>query len=389
MKHNKIASILNNAIMKNSIGGENGVTVAEDLANIIDVGVLLSNMTADAVKNFIKDVISGVRTEVVSRMYEGRKFRFFRDSNAYGGVLSRIMASDDLNAMDSHLINLIDDGTTSYHDGKFYGITVSDRVYEKTDSFKVAISMSQDNYNMYFESPEAVSKFIGLIENTEERTIARKLEALEKRLIVEAVRTAYNGNRVVNTVTAFNTFMGNTGSDVLTIADIHADRDLTAYYNDFCKKTIAELIDYVKEPNKKYNDGTVLTFSPTEKVACVLLTQWATNVKYISDPIEFNNAEMVAYETVPAWQNSGLSMLPSFATASSITVPNATSGQPDVTIDNIVGVIYDVDGIGVTNKANKVTVEEVGAEGFRTFFHHVANNYFIDTRLSCVVLCEE
>lgn len=379
MNYKNIASILNTAIMKNATG--EATTIAEDLSNIMDAGKLISAMTADQLKNFQKDLVAGVHTYVLTRMYERRQFKMYKDAEAYGGALSRVMASDDFAAQDSHLLNL--ENGVSYLDGKFYGLPVSDRVYDQTDAFKVVHSMSQDNYAQYFANPTAVSEYINMLQNTERRTVERKLEALEKRLLLQAIKVAADDNRKVQLVTAFNDYLGLTGSNRKTIAQIKQDRDLTAYFNDFCKKTIAELVDYVKDPNKKYNDGTVLTFTPAEKIGVVLLTQFATGIKYISDPIEFSRPDMIDYQTVPAWQNSGTAMLPAFDIASGIKIGTSTSST---TISNVVGFVYDVDGVGITTVANKATVEEVGSEGFRNLHHHLCNKFFVDSRLAAVVL---
>lgn len=378
MNYTNIASILNNAIMKNAVGST--TTVAENLSNIVEVGTVVSSLTADQLKSFTNEIVVGVHNYVVERIYSSKRFRLLKDSEQYGGALQRIMASDNFVAQDSHLLNLVNG--TSYLDGKYYGLSLSSRVYVDTKAFKVVHSISEDNISQMFVSAEEVSKYFGLLAATEQNTITMQLEALEKRVINKAIVDTIADGRVINLLTAFNSYVGQS----YTLAQLRANRDLFAYFGSWCKAAIAQLVDYVKDPNKKYNDGTVLTFSPADKIEVLLLTQFATEIEYIGNPIEPNPAVLVTFDTVNAWQNAGTSMLPSLSVASTITT---TDGSTNTAVDNIVGFIADIDGMGITLKRNKITVEDVGSEGFKNFHHHIAENLYTDSRLAAVVLVLE
>lgn len=380
MNYRNIATILNSSLMKNFVG--NTTTIAENLDNIVEVGKLISTITADDMKSFNNDIIVGVHNYVIQRILESKRFRLFKDTQEYGGAIQRIMATDNFTAQDSHLLNLVSDGSTSYLDGKYYGLNLSARVYTDTKAFKVVHSVSDDTISQYFTSAEEVAKYFGLLETTEMNTITAQLEALEKAVINKAIVDTISDGRVINLLTAFNTYVGQS----YTLTQLRANRDLMAYFGSFCKSLLAQLVDYVKSPNKKYNDGTVLIWAPADKIEVELLTQFATDIEYIGNPIEPNPAVMVTFDTIPAWQNAGTDMLPSLAIASTIVTTNGTTSS---SVDNIVGFVYDVDGLGITTKRNKVTVEQVGAEGFTNFHHHLANNYFIDKRMSAVALVLE
>ena len=60
--------------------------------------------------------------------------------------------------------------------------------------------------------------------------------------------------------------------------------------------------------------------------------------------------------------------------------------ETDTTYNNVVGVIFDVDGAGMEIIQNKVTKEYVGSEDFTNYFHHMSIRNFVDTRLSSIVL---
>lgn len=375
-----ISTIWNNSIKQNE-ECENATLLAEDLSNLVDAGNYASNSVG--LKHHYRNIIVGIHNFVLNRMLEENRFNLLRTAEEFGGGLQRIMASDNFTPQESHLLNLV--SGVNYHDGKYYGLSASAKVFLKTETFKVVHSKAEDFEATMFTTSEELANWFGLVAVTERNTIIQTLSALEKRIINRIIVSCEEATtpRVVKLITLFNTMIGATSSTAETLATLKADREKWAYFASFCKEVIARLIDYVREPNKKYNDGSVLTYTPPTKTEIVLITEFATDIKYLANPIEFTPAEIVSYKTVPWWQGGGTSFLPDYSITSSIVVPD---GEETTTYSNIVGVIYDIDGAGIEVKNDKVTVEPVGSEGFTNYHHHIANRYYIDERLASVVL---
>ena len=374
MKYTNIANILNSQIVANSLGIE--TTIAEDLANIVEVGKKVADMTSDDLKSFQKALVLGVYNYVVSREYESNNFEMLKDAVAYGGGLQRIMATGLFSAQDSHLLNLING--ESYLDGKYYGMDVDAKFYQDTKAFKVVHSISDDTFSQMFMNAEDTFKFMGLLEVTESNTVRVELAQLEKRVIVMLASNAYSGNRVVHLLTAFNEKLGS----AYTYAQICSDRKLVSYFADFCKECVNRIKSAMLEINKKYNDGTVVTFSRKSDVHTVLISEFAQDIKYLGNPIDINAPDISEYKEIVAWQNPSADLLPNFEKATSIVYKN---GEESQTINNVIGMVYDVESAGVTLKADKITVEYVGTEGFRNIHHHLALNYYVDSRLGSVI----
>lgn len=374
--------ILNNQVMKNSLG--ESVTIAEDLSNIVEVGTAVTNMTGDTLKDFKKELVVGAYNKVINRILESKTFDILKDKVEFGGALQRIMASGLLTAKESHLLNLVNG--QSYLDGKFYGLDINSKVYTDTKAFKVVHSISDDDFSQKFMTIEGVTEFIGLILTTEENTINYELAQLTKRIIIMAVCKAYDGGRKVDLLTEFNDKLGRGDSTApdYTLSDIYADRKLMAYFSDFCKATVSKISDYMRDVNKKYNDTTVATFTPKSKIKAVFVNDFVTDIAFIGDPVDYNGVAMPTYDTINAWQNPTDAMLPSIDDATYIKIVD-DSEEGFKTYENIVGVIYDTDSMGIVNKRDKVTVEPVGTEGFTNYHHHLANNFYVDTRLGVVV----
>lgn len=388
MNYSNIATILNSEIVSNSLG--NAVTVAEDLTNIVEFGTLISNLTADQLKTFQKNLVCGVYNYVLARELELGSFELLRDAVEYGGGLQRIMAEGMFSAQDSHLLNLVNG--QNYLDGKFYGFPLSAKVYESTKAFKVVHSISDDTFSQYFMNAEDLFKFMGLLEVTERNTIKFELYQLEKRIIVMLAASAVGNNRYVPLVTTFNQkilgIASSSDPNWKTLSDLLADRTLCSYFYSFVKSVVMRLKDAMKEVNTRYNDTTVETFSNDEDIKMVGISSFFNSEKFLAAPIEFNPASWnIDIKTIVAWQNPGTDMLPDDTTCETIEiVDNSTTPPSTVTIQNVVGVLYDKFGAGVTIRRDKTTIEEIGSEGFRNIHHHLAMSWYCDERLSSVAL---
>lgn len=374
MTYKNIAEVLNNSILKNYLGQE--TTVAEDLSNVAEVGKTIATMSADDLKTFQKELVVGVRNEVLQRVYKVKDYGIIKDSIAYGGALQRIIASGNLTAEDSHILNLVNG--TSYLDGKYHGTGIDALIYTEKKAFKVVHSVSEDNFSEMFTDAYEVSQFMGLIAQTEVNTITAMLASIANRLIMMGITASYDEGRVVRLLTEFNNESGTTH----TLEQIIADRKLFAYFSDFTKSVIARLLDYIQLQNEKYNDGSAVTFTPAEKAKAILNTDFASKIKYIADTTMLKTENMpITFETIPAWQNTTNKLLPPLAdTTKIITTEHADKYK------NIVGFLYDTDMMGITTRLDKVTAEYVGTEGFTNLHHHVVANYYIDTRFSGLVL---
>ena len=381
----QIATLLNNSIMKNEIPeGSSFTQIAEDLSNLVELGQLVTQWTAETFKNFQENLAVNVRTIVLTELLERKDFAMFKDSIEYGGAIQRVMATNLYSATDNVTLN--PQNGTDYMDGVFKGTELSTKVYKDIKAFDVEYSISSNMWKHAFDNAENITKIISIIYNTERNTITAELNALSKRIITQMIIKACEGGRVIHLLSKFNEMMGRgaEGKPNYTRADIKADRLLYAYFSDYAKAVQAKLSEYVRNINKKYNDGSVINFTPTDKIHTVMLVDFATDVKFIGDPVDFNiPSGGNSIEVCDAWQTTGLGILPSFDDVSTIKY---LDGEQTKTLNNIVGVVYDTDTCGITQIQNSVTSQYVGKGDFTNYFHHLAHEYFYDSRLGSVVL---
>ena len=386
MTNKQIATTLNTVIMKNEIVGSGWTQqIAEDLSNIVEFGKSLTNVTKENLLNFKQNLVAQISNDYVIRKLEKKFFGLSKSRSDFRVALQRIMSAGLIEATDSHMNNLSWSNGKDWHDGKYYGADLDSTIYTDTVNFKIPYSLSENEWNEAFESAEQITMLFSLIATNVESSITSKMNALSKRLLVAIIDNCEKATtpRRVKLVTEFNNIY-NAGGDPLTFDTIVKDRNLHAKFNAFVKATINELRGYTSEPNYIYNDGSVVTWTPKEKIKCVLLNKFTSDIEYITDPIDYHEKDMpVSYETINGWQTTGKDIFKTYEDVATIVIDGEAS---DTTYSNVVGVIFDVDGAGMEIIQKKVTKEYVGSEDFTNYFHHMSIRNFVDTRLSSIVL---
>ena len=401
MELTQIASLLNNTIVPNMFGqGESGgsaVTITEDLRNVVDIGTALKDMTADQVKNYMKDLCVGVfDTYVDTRKYKDESYGLFVSEIEFGGCLQRVK-SKLLQASDTNILTLenayTSESPVDYMDGKFYGVELDSRIYSVDTGFKVKYSISTEMFKKSFTSAAGVQKLIALIESTVDNTMTLEINSMARAVIRKLILNAYQGSRVINLITVYNTKMGYTSEDPGYITLSNWSQSIS--FKLFCQTVMTELRSYITDYNEKYNNGTVPTFTPEEDSRCILLKEFATELDVALGSVY--HKEMVEgtgeYRTVNFWQNSTPDLLPTIESGSLHDqiverVKDAGEGVLDdvVTINHVVGILFDRFSAFETVKLDKVSSQYVGSEDFTTFFHHMIKSFSIDPRNTAVVL---
>lgn len=377
MELTQIATLLNDTLVPNYLGQE--ITIAPDLSNVVELGTAMANLTGDEVKNFAGDFIVGVARNVFdTRRFKSETYGLYSDAREYGGVIQRVK-SRLLETSDSPIWTL--ENGQDYFDGKYYGIDTDVKVYSQDTAFQIKNSIPTEMYKQYFTSGDGVREFVAMIEATVKNTLTVNLNALARTTIQQFIVSA-SENRRVRLLTIYNTNAGLSGDDALTAKD--------ALYNApflrWCAGQIVRLRDMVQEYNDKYNDGTLPTFTPEEDLRVTLLSEFARAIEFNMEADTFHRdlVSVGQYNKINFWQNQGTELLPTLGVTAE--VKTKVGDNPEVTVSNCVGYITDFLSMGVTARLNKITAQYIANGDYTTYFNHVANSRFIDTRNTGIIL---
>lgn len=383
MKLTQIATLLNDVMVPNLLGDD--TTIAEDLRNVVDLGTAIANLTADDLKDYMKAFALGVvRTYVDTKLYKNETFGLFIDSIEYGGAVQRVKARL-LEAVDTPILTL--ENGEDYGDFEYHATEFDSKIYTKDVAYQVIYSIPVEMFKKSFISAEGVRKLVALIESNVENTLTVELNALAKSILRKII-VECNTGRKINLITTYNTAFGYTSTDdgYITLQNWKHDTSFKLW----CEELVIQLKKYITDYNAKYNDGTINVFSNEEDTKVILLTEFATALDFAQSSVYHKELTSVGtYSTINFWQNSSDSLVPQIsATSVHDEVKEITSGTDTATtVSHVVGLVMDRNGAGITNKLNKVTTQYVPKGDFNTFFHHMSNSYWIDTRDTAVILC--
>ena len=251
------------------------------------------------------------------------------------------------------------------------------------------MSFTELQIKQSFTSAQEMNTFLSMLYNEVDKSLTVKVDALIMRtinsMIAESVYAQYGsspltgvgGTKAVNLLALYK-------------AEVDATSTLTAstclYNKDFLRFASAKIMLYsnrLEVISRLFNVGGKARFTPKEMQRIVLLdvlvTQSATYLDsdtFHNELVKLPNADVVAY-----FQGSGTNY--SFGEVSKIDVK--TPSGHDVSIDGVLGIIFDRDALGVSNTDRRVTTHyNAKAEFYNNFYKHDAS-FFNDLNENAVV----
>ena len=398
MELTQFSQILNEVFIPNKFGNPDdlstpGAIIAENLDGIVDVGKKLNDLTGPEFMDYMKKIAVGiVRTYFDAKRYEAPTFGMIMDEITFGGAIQRVKAKrmKMQNSSALSLVSVYDDPSApSYVDGHYYGPALDAKIYTEDSIGKIVSSVSEEKARKMVTSKEGWIELMDLYQATAENTLADDLAELAKSILRKLAVNANAGGRRINLIPYFNTKFNLTGDDAVTLTLENWEGSTT--FKLFCQKLIVRLKKAMREYNRRFNDGSVETFTKEEDIRVLLLNDFALALDFAQSSVYHKELTSIGnYETLEFWQNPGLSMLEEISTTSNFDKILETDGktQPTLTkISYLVGIIRDKDAAGIVQKLDFTSVEPVGSEGFYNIHHHVARNHWVDDRSASIILC--
>ena len=381
MKVSQIYDIVND-ITSQYIGTE-GITLNEDLSNIVDVGTELFNATD--VDNYVRSLTDHIgRVIFVNRPYSGSVPSVLMDSWEYGSVMEKITA--ELPTATENESWELTDGV-SYDPNIFYKPTVTAKFYNKKVTFEIPMSFTERQVKSSFSSASQLNAFISMLYNAIDKSMTVKIDGLVmstiNNMIAETVHADYgseainskSGVKAVNLLKLYNDEMGKELTSIKALTD-----------TDFIKYASYKIAMYSSRMSKLstlFNIGGKDRFTPQDLQHIVMLTDFAkaADVYLQSDTFHNEYTKLPKAELVPFWQGSGESY--DFDDTSKISVK--TSSGDNVTVTGVLGVIFDRDAIGVCNTDRRVTSNYNAKAEFYNNWYKFEASYFNDFNENAVV----
>ena len=377
----------------NSVSGEVlGKTdiVKEDLTGVVDLGNEVFNQ--GAVDNYVKSLVNHIGKVIfVNRPYAGKIPSVLMDAWEFGSVLEKISAEIPA-AEENDTWNLTDG--TEYKQDIFHKPVVSAKFFNSKVTFEVPVSITERQVKESFSSAAQLNGFLSMIYSAVEKSMTIKTDALIMRtinnmigetLFADAAKFTTSGKtinygsastvRCVNLLYLYNQAKGTT---------LTADKCLTdGEFIRFASYQMGLYADRLQSISTLFNVGGKERFTPKDALHTVLLSDFAKGAQsYLyADTKNMEQVLLPNAETVASWQGSGQDY--GFAHTSAINIK--TSGNHEINIGGVLGVMFDRDALGVCNLDKRVTTNyNAKAEFFNNYYKFDAG-YFNDTNENFVV----
>lgn len=364
--------------------------VKDDLTGVVDLGKEVFNQ--GAVDNYVKSLVNHIGKVVfVNRPYSGKIPSVLMDAWEFGSVLEKISA--DVPAAEENDTWNLTDGQ-EYKQDIFHKPVVSAKFFNSKVTFEVPVSITERQVKESFSSAAQLNGFLSMIYSAVEKSMTIKTDALIMRtinnmigetLFADAAAFTPSGKalsyasastvRCVNLLKLYNTAKGTT---------LTADKCLTdGEFIRFASYQMGLYADRLQSISTLFNVGGKERFTPKDALHTVLLSDFAKAAQaYLyADTKHMEQVLLPNAESVASWQGTGKDY--GFAHTSAINIK--TSGNHEINISGVLGVMFDRDALGVCNLDKRVTTNyNAKAEFFNNYYKFDAG-YFNDTNENFVV----
>ena len=344
-----------------------------DLNSVVEMGseVLDNDKLID---NYVKTLIDHIGKVVfVNRPYTGSTPSVMMDSWEYGAILEKIQYEGLPEAEDNDSWEL-EDGR-SYDPNVFYKPQVSAKFYSERRTFDIPMSFAQRQVKSAFSGAAQVQAFFAMIETAISNGMTVKMDSLVQLTLANAIATVYN-NRVTNPVQYYplvTMYVAATGD-----SSVNASNALVK--PEFCRwasMTMRRVVARMRKLSTLFNAGGKYRHTPADRLHLILHSDFtaAAEAYLYSDTYHNEFVKLPKAEEVAFWQGSGTGF--SWDDTSKIVVTPSGSDTP-TTVNDVIGIAWDRDALGVTNLDRRVTTNWNPKAEFTNNWYKFDAGYFND-----------
>lgn len=351
-----------------------------DLNDVVETGAeVLDN--DKLIDNYVKTLIDHIGKVVfVNRPYTGSTPSVMMDSWEYGAILEKIQYEGLPEAEDNDSWDL-EDGK-SYDPNIFYKPTVSAKFYSERRTFDIPMSFAQRQVKSAFSNAAQLQAFFAMIETAISNGMTVKMDSLVQLTLANAIATVYS-NKLTKPVQYYDLvtrYKAATGDNTVTPENAMVTPEFTRWASMEVRRVLARM----KKLSTLFNAGGKYRHTPDDRLHLILHSDFtaAAEAYLYSDTYHNEFVKLPKAEEVAFWQGSGTSF--GWSDTSKIIV-TPSGADNSVTVNNVVGIAFDRDALGVTNLDRRVTTNWNPKAEFTNNWYKFDAGYFNDFNENIVV----
>lgn len=260
----------------------------------------------------------------------------------------------------------------------FYGASVYER----------SVTIFKDQLDVAFSSPEEFGRFVGMVLQNVSDLIEQDHENMARMTVANfiAAKSACDGDNMIHLLTEYNNEVGGE----FTAATIRSGDNFTAFMR-WAYARIKTVSDMMTERTAKYHKnpakGSISRHTPKARQKMYLRAADVNNMESRVLSVTFHDQYLkgVDFETVNFWQSidspDSIKATPSYVNENFEIV-----NDKEVTVNNVFGVLFDEEAMGVTTVNTWTATAPFNARGgYQNTFWHFTDRYYNDLSENGVV----
>ena len=377
------------------------VETPTDTGSFVSVAQVALRADRDAVMNAISNILT--RTIFSIRPYSAKMQGLEMDTFRWGGMMRKLSIADSAWQDDpAFKYPVLFDSTQNPANGdggevdpwkikkpnilqtNFYGQSV----------YYDSMTITEDQLETAFTGPEQLGSFLSLLMTNLANRLEMSNESIRRGLVCNAIGALYdenNSDRVVHLLTEYNSLTGLS----LTGQDVYQPDNFSAF-TKWVYSRVAEITDLFTANSQMFQ--TVITGKPIlrhtpledQRVYLYSPMQRQIEARVLADTFHDNFLRYSDVESLAYWQSidsrDTVEVIPSYVDNTGTLVTPAQA----VTVENVFGLIFDRDCMGMTVLDRRVLSTRVNEAGlYRNIHVHARQRVVFDnTEKACLLLLD-
>ena len=366
------------------------VLTPTDTGSFVSVAQMALRADRDAVMNAISNVLT--RTIFSIRPYSAKMTGLEMDTFRWGGMMRKLSIADtDWQDDPAYAWPATYDASQSPATGDGEEIdpwTIKKPNVLQTNFYGASVyfdemTIFEDQIETAFSGPEQLGSFLTLLMTNLSNRLELSNEGLRRGLVcnaIAAMKAENKAERNIHLLTEYNTLTGNT----FTVADIYDPANFGAF-SKWMYARVAELSDLFTANSTMFqtviSGKPILRHTPVEFQRIYMYSPLLRQIeaRVLADTYHDTFLRYADVESLPYWQS-----IQTKDTVSAAPVYTGTDGAvvtgSNTVVENVVGLIFDRDAMGMTILDRRVLSTPVNTKGlYRNLHVHAKQRVVFDS----------
>lgn len=384
----QIATILNTIVADATGQNAAALSTPRNTSDFVTAATTALEAGLDPVMNSITQLTA--RTVFAVRAKEADIALLDQDNLTYGSIVRKITPIFTDAAEDQPMFNDIPaDGQSVDH----YKIKRPKALETRFTGFKQyamqAPSVFEDQLRSAFTGPDQLGDFLAAQFTAVRNLLNLQKETLARGTIANMIgaKQLRGGSNVYHLITLYNDQTGLS----LTTESVWQPDNIKGFVT-WLYAFIADLSDMMTKQSVLYHEGitgyTIMRHTPKSMQRVLIYSKLLRQIQAMVLSGTYHDDLLSMDVTAPIEYFQSITDRNTVNVNATYTAADGTIAKGDAKVENVVGIIYDRDSMGININLERVATTPINARAlYYNTYYHIARRYYNDVTENCAVLC--